>query len=191
MNASDNKEPNFICAADLMPKSPEAQRILQQRAQALATSQIVRAEAQGIKYISFDLGAAHEHYGIAYNYAREVMNNVTITKIPNTPAHIAGVINRRGALIAVVDLKQFFHTQVSSYTKDSYVIIINAKDTTIGILADDIKGSDMYEPSQLDPPFSFLNLIKPEYIAGLHRGVTAIINVDALLAAPELKVQNN
>lgn len=191
MEKMQEAENNQVRATSLMPQDEDALHILHSRAQQFAISNTKQDSTQndGVKYICFSLGNTHERYGIPYHYATEVISNVKPSKLPKAPKHIAGVINRRGNLIAVIDLKYFFHTNLPDSNKNTYIIVITAKDTTIGILADNIEGSYVYEPSQLDPPFTFLDLIKPELIIGLHQGVTAIINVEALISAPELQVK--
>lgn len=179
---------HYVNAVELMPKDAASQQILSQRAQLLAKSETDNIETLGTRFIQFSLGTAHEQYGIPYQYAKEVLNDIVLTKLPCVPSHIAGIINRRGALTAVVDLKQFFHTQVSSYNKECSIIMITAHNMTIGILADSIEDQDTYDIDKLDPPFSFSNIIKPEFIIGLHEGKTAIINVEALISAAELQI---
>jgi purine-binding chemotaxis protein CheW len=176
-------------AANLMPKDANSQTILNQRAQLLAKVEIRDIAANNTRFIRFSLGTAHELYGIPYQYAMEVVTDVLLTKLPCVPAHIAGIINRRGSLIAVIDLKQLFHTQMSNYTKESSIIMVTAKNVTIGILADSVEDQDTYDTDKLDPPFSFSNIIKPEFIVGLHQGKTAIINVEALVSAAELQIK--
>jgi purine-binding chemotaxis protein CheW len=182
-----------VPATELMPHDADSQHILHMRAQFLATSKIkqddLETSADGIKYICFNLGNAQERYGLPYQFVKEVINNVRPTKLPTAPNHIAGVINRRGNLIAVIDLKHFFHTKLPECEKDAYIIVITVNDMTVGILADGIEGSNIYDPTKLDPPFTFLDIIKPDFIIGLHQGVTAIINVEVLMSSPELQVK--
>lgn len=178
-------------AADLMPKDPQIQAVLRQRAQYFANAQknADTSISDINKYVCFCLGAAQEQYGIPYQYVVEVMNNAQVTKLPNVPSHISGVINRHGALIAIVDLKQLFQTQISDYTENSRIIVISAQNMTLGILTDSILGSDIYDPSKLDPPLIVRDTIKSEFIIGLHKGVTAIINIESLLSSPELRIR--
>jgi len=176
-------------SADFMPNSASDLNILRQRAEFLAKQDITDTENKNlISYIRFRLGE-NEHYGIPYHHAKEVMRNIIPTILPNVPRFIAGVINRRGALIAVVDLKQLFHSSATKYDKEAHVIIIEGKDITIGVLTNNIEGSGEYDPNLLDAPLHFNNAIKSNYILGLHHGTTAIIQVEAVIADCELQIK--
>ena len=173
-----------MTAADLMPKNKEATRILRERAIYLARHERDNKKEEGlVSYIRFRLGAK-ECYGIPYLYIKEVIQHLTPTKVPFAPYYVAGIINRRGALLPVFDLKLFFHIQPSP-VEHTHIILISSGNTTVGILADDIDGSDTYDPALLDASLTSADLINPDYIMGLHQGVTAIINVAAILADPQ------
>ncbi len=173
-----------LCAADLMPKNKEAERVLHERANYLAIPDPdIKEKKEFVSYIRFRLGT-NENYGIPYHYAKEVIQYIPPTKIPFVPDYIAGVINRRGALLPVFDLKQIFHIQAPA-AEPTHIILITDGNMTIGILASRIEGSDTYDPSMLDASLTSEDLIKPDYIVGLHQGMTAIINVDAILSDQE------
>src|SRR5690348_12049253 len=115
---------NTLSAADFMPQDEETKRILIERAKQLAKQEINKAQEQSLtKYICFRLGQK-ELFGIPYENIKEVMNNVLLTQMPNVPAYVAGVINRRGALIAVLDLKKFFYSTTVDEEKSTYIMII-------------------------------------------------------------------
>jgi len=186
-----HKKPNKrYFAAGFMPQGEEDLRILHERAELFAKHAIDNIEnAHEVSYVKFRLGV-HEQYGIPYQYAKEVMHNVTLTKLPFVPSLIAGIINRRGMLLAVLDLKQLFHIQPTEYDNNSYIIVVMGNGMTIGILADGIEGSNAYDPITLDVSLSSDGVIKPEYIVGLHKGRTAIINVEGILSDPQIQVRS-
>jgi len=168
-----------IGAAHFMPEDQADVKILEDRAKFLASIPLQTQESTHlIHYIRFRLGK--EYYGITYEFAKEVMKNFHVTYLPHVVDYIDGVINRRGALIAVIDLKKLFHLPHSK-TDNLYAIIITAKNMTLALLADDIESSNEFELAQLSPPFSAESSIKPEFILGLHKGHTAIINIDSIL----------
>lgn len=176
---------NKASAADFMPQGEVEKQILVKRANQLAKIEINKAEQESLtKYIRFRLGQ-NEVYGIPYEKTKEVMNNRLLTRMPNVPLVVAGVINRRGALIAVIDLKKVFHITAVEEEKSKYIIIVTGGDMVVGILVDDIEGSDVYNSSLLDPPVVSQE-IPPEYILGINQGNTTIINIDSILACPSL-----
>ncbi len=166
----------------LMPRSDADKRILHQRMEKIAKKTADKIQYQdGETYVRFKLGK-DELYGIPYQYIKEAMSAVTLTKLPCVSKTISGIINRRGALLAVLDIKQFFNFTDTEYVKKPYILVITGGDTTIGLLADTIEGSASYHLADLEAPLSFVGAIKPEYIIGLHNGVTAILNIEAILA---------
>ncbi len=175
-------------AADLMPQSEEAQVILRARAEQLAKEKTEIIEShEGISFVHFGLSKT-ELYGIPYQYVKEVLHKIKPCPLPCTPAYVAGVINWRGALIPVIDLKQFLHSESAKNINYAYGIIIRAADETIGILADSIEGSDTYQPLSLGSPLASVNAANPEYIIGIHQGATAIINMEAVVSALRLEM---
>ena len=180
-----NQPQSILSSAELMPQNKEAERILRSRAKQMAIQPIDTQKAFGTtSYIRFRLGT-DELYGIPYHFAKEVMRHLTPTTVPFAPYYIAGVINRRGALLSVLDLKKMFHIPLSENT---HIILVSSGKITVGILTDGIEGIDNYDLATLDAPLPTAGTIKPDYILGLDKGITAIINVEALLADIQLKV---
>ena len=178
----------MLSAADLMPKNSVATRVLYERAAILAAHELDIKEQEGfVSYIKFRLGA-NERYGISYHYAKEVMQHTSPEKVPFVPNYIAGVINHRGALLPVLDLKQLFHIQPGTH-ENTHIILIHCHRMTVGFLVDGIEGNDAYDPMALETTLACEEIMKPGYIEGLHQGITAIINVEAILA--DIKIGAN
>lgn len=172
-------------ASELIPKKEEALKILQARAKQLAKQEIDTSKNHGITFVRFSLGQ-NENYGISYQYVQEVLRNLSIAPAPFVPKFIAGVINWRGALITVVDLMKFFHLNhsiPSAKQHNEFIIVIQVNNITLGLLVHHVEGSELYQPSELAAPLSSANVTNPEYILGLHHAVTAIINVETLVAS--------
>lgn len=169
-------------ASDLMPKGAEAERVLRARATQLAEekTEIIEKE-EGVSFVRFSLGT-EEFYGIPYNYVKEVIRHIKPAPLPRAPGYISGVVNWRGMLIPVIDLKQFLHGENRQCDSYEYGIIIKAVDVTLAILTETIEGSDSYLPLKLAPPLTSIKAAKPEHISGIHQGVTAIINVEAVVS---------
>ncbi len=174
-------------ASNLMPRNETELQILHERAKQLAMLKVETVKhVAGVAYVRFKLGE-NETYGIPYEFVKEVMRNVLITPLPRSRQFIKGIINRHGALIAILDLKQFFTLQsVETKTAKAQVIVVTTKGITLGILADNIEDSDTYEPVNLATGLPSLSAIKTEYVIGLHRGVIAIINIEAIMKDPQL-----
>lgn len=182
-------------ASELLPKSKEALSLLQKRAKQLAKQELNSDEISGVDYVRFTL-AHNENYGVPYQYVQEILHNVIVTKTPFVPRFVAGIINWRGTLIGIIDLIKFFHpnyiesnsvyevqesTTLLKEPQSEFVLIINAQNITLGLIAQQIEGSAVYQPGHLGYPLSSVNVANPEYILGLHQAVTAILNLDVLI----------
>ena len=180
----DQKEYGEISSSmNFMPTEKSVLDIMKERAINLAKIAHEKNKNDStIDFIHFELGQ-HQHYGISYRYTNEVLRNIALTKLPQTPDFIAGIINRRGVLLSVINLKKFFQldSRMVDYTEEAYIIIVTSKNMTVGILTDQINGSDRYQPETLDASMRANSIIKPEYILGLHKGSMAILNIDAIL----------
>lgn len=167
-------------AAKCMPCSKKSREILRARAELVAKSLVETSDqAEKENYICFYLGEK-EKYGIDYKYTKEVIANNNITPVPCAPAFVAGVINRRGALLAIIDLRKLLYNETDTLTEDTNIIIVSANDITLGILANYIEGNKRYDPTTLDMPILSENIVKTDYIVGLHQAQTALINIEAI-----------
>lgn len=166
---------------ELMPQDGRSQHILSERAKHLAMPLSTSETQQDIEYVRFKLG--EELYGISYEYIKEVIMYTTPTKVPYTTTSIAGVINRHGALISVLDLTNYFHLKTDNdIRKGFHFIVVFCQGLTIAILVHALEGNDGFNLAELNPPLQLKGAIKPNYIQGLHGGTTAIINVEALFS---------
>src|SRR5512132_2919653 len=86
------------------------------------------------QFLSFQLGA--EEYGIDILRVQEIRAYEKATRIPNTPEFIKGVINLRGVIVPVVDLRMKFGLETAEYNEVTVVVVLNVADRTIGIVVD-------------------------------------------------------
>jgi len=98
------------------------------------------------QYLSFALG--DEQYGIDILRVQEIKGYSGITPIPNTPAHIRGVMNLRGTVIPVVDLRAKFHLETRGYDKFTVIIVVTVGARIIGLVVDAV--SDVLDISRTD-----------------------------------------
>lgn len=175
-------ENSTILAKNFLPQDPDARKILELRAKLLANTiqKATELELNEISYIKFSLDVEKEYYGIPFKFVKELLPNAQITKIPRAAPNIFGVMNYRGALIAVIDFKKFFSNNHFDYNQNSSIIVIHVNNITIGMLIGHIIGNDQYPLGSLEPPFNFPGISNPDLIAGLHEGATAIINIELL-----------
>lgn len=187
----EQKRDEIVLRTDqLMPASTNDRKILQERADRIAILKEPLAEMiNEISYIRFRL-AKHELYGINYDYANEVIHQAIVTKLPYLPDYVAGVINHRGLMLTVIDLNRFLKLannlndgiNLDDEESNNYIIITKCKNFTIGFQVNDIDGSDKYELNKLESTLEPASNIKPDYILGVHKAKTSILNIEAIVS---------
>jgi purine-binding chemotaxis protein CheW len=159
-------------------------------------SQAVKAMAdrEG-KYLTFSL--AGEEYGIGILKVKEIIGMMAITTVPRTPAFVKGVINLRGKVIPVVDLRLKFGMQEMAYTERTCIIVAETRGeggaVLIGIVVDsvsevlNIKGNDVEETP------TFGAKLDTDYILGMAKmngGVKILLDIDKVLSGDEMIILN-
>ena len=119
----------------------KVQAILEERARALAKSADTQT-GESMPLVVFSL--ANETYGIATEHVREVQPLRGVTPVPCTPEFVVGVINIRGSIYSVIDIRSFFGVPKKEMTDSTKVILVNAAGLEVGILADDVSGATKY-----------------------------------------------
>jgi len=153
---------------------------------------IDQAEKEG-KYLTFSL--AQEEYGIGILKIREIIGMMPVTSVPQTPEFVKGVINLRGKVIPVVDLRLRFGMQAIDYTERTCIIVVEIEgkfDTVmIGIVVDsvsevlNIKGEDIEETP------TFGAKLNTEYILGMAKmegGVKILLDIDRVLSEADVNL---
>ena len=143
------------------------------------------------KYLTFAL--AHEEYGLEILKVREIIGYMEITAVPQTPHHVKGVINLRGQVIPVVDLRAKFGMETTEVTEDTCIIVIetcqNNNNFSTGIVVDhveevlDIAGQNIEEAPQ------FGSEVNTDFILGIGKiegSVKILLDIDKVLAGDNL-----
>ncbi|MGD2061969.1 MAG: chemotaxis protein CheW [Nitrospirota bacterium] len=142
---------------------------------------IINFSAQGAsrQYLTFNLG--EERYGLEILKVQEIIGRTEFTPLPNMPDHVRGVINLRGTVVPVVDLRSRFRMKPRVYDKLTAIIVVNVRSKTMGIVVDtvaDVMGIPE-ESIQDTPSFSTSQKIASDYIAHIGKvGNTMIILLD-------------
>lgn len=185
-----DKQPNQLALFDLMPHNNPEQAILHNRAQLLAqTYHKTSVTTQDTDhYVHFLLGQ-QESYGIPYAHVQEIIINVNPTPVPHAPSYISGVINYHGSLLSVINLKRLLGIDIEPQESNGPLIILFIQNIHIALSIDTILESECFDPNKLDTGLIQSGSGISKYIMGLHHGITAIINPDALIA--EIQYQAN
>lgn len=166
---------------------PEAEKmILRQRARALAKEPEQAGTGEEIEVIEFLL--ARERYGIEAAHVREVYHLKDLTPVPCTPPFVLGIINVRGQIISVIDIKKFFDLPDKGLGDLNKVIILKSDDMEFGILADAVLDVSKVSLDDLQPSLPTFTGIREEYLKGIAQDRTVILDAESLLEDRKLVV---
>jgi purine-binding chemotaxis protein CheW len=159
--------------------SPEERHgILKDRARALAREP--RETAGGtVEVLEFLL--AYERYGIEMSWVRETLPLRDITPVPCTPPFVLGLINVRGQIMSVIDIKRFFDLPAKGLTDLNKVIIVHGEGMEFGILADAVFGVRAIPLAELQPSLPTLTGVREEYLKGVTKERLVILDGKKLL----------
>lgn len=143
------------------------------------------------KYLTFTLD--EEEYGIGILKVKEIIGMMPITSVPRTPEFVKGVINLRGKVIPVIDLRLKFDMGEISYTERTCIIVveIDSKEGTvlIGIVVDSVSEVLNIQESEIEETPAFGTSLNTEYILGMAKiqgGVKILLNIDKVLSSEEI-----
>jgi len=139
------------------------------------------------QYLSFQLAGEEFAFGILR--VKEILEYDTLTRVPNAPPAVRGVINLRGAVVPVLDLAHLFGLPATAVTKRSCVIIVEVRvddqELVMGILADAVNQVIELAPDTIEPAPAFGSRVRVEYLVGMgkldSRKFVLILDIDRLL----------
>lgn len=146
--------------------------------------------AKGRKFLTFLM--ANEKYGLEILKVREIIGMMDITSVPTTPAFIRGVINLRGKVIPVVDLRLKFGMAAKEDGQRTCIIVVqisrSAKDLIMGIIVDEVSDVLDIDQDQIEPPPVFGGNIRTDFILGMGKvdqKVVTMLDIDRVLTEHE------
>ena len=162
--------------------TPEAKKgILKARARVLAREADKEALDQDyLEVVEFLL--AYETYGIESAYVREIYPLTGITPLPGTPSFIRGIVNIRGQILSVIDLKKFFELPEKGLTDLNKIIIIRDDNMEFGVLADAILGIRKIPVREIEASLPTLTGIREQYLKGVTRERMVILDAVKILS---------
>jgi purine-binding chemotaxis protein CheW len=174
----------------LTPSAEERQKILHARARLLAGSGKAEAKSprQSLEVVEFILGP--EHYGLESSYIREIHPLTEFTPLPCTPAFVLGLVNVRGQILSIIDIKKLFDLPAKGLTDLNKVIVVHADHMELGILADVILGVRSITLEELQPALPTLTGIREEYLKGITRDPMVVLDAAKILADEKILVND-
>lgn len=143
------------------------------------------------QYLTFLL--AGEEYGLDILKVQEIRGWVPVTRIPHTPAHVQGVLNLRGAIVPIIDLRRRFDMAKAEYTHTTVVIVMSVADKTgkrvIGVVVDGVSDVLNVTPDAIKPAPNFGAAVRTEFVNGLGaigNRMVILLDSDKLLMEDEM-----
>ena len=183
--AKPTLEPGFP-----LPSSARAKSILELRAKRLAVAKSEISEATSQDYFLACRLGRRERYGFDYAYLDAVVYANGLTPVPATPPHIAGILNRHGHLLTVLDLRPLLGIRTTAPGADARIVVVRDQAQQLGIVVDSVIGYQDFVADALSPPMPGKDGKDAALVAGIHDGTVAILSVPTLFHNPDLQVQH-
>jgi purine-binding chemotaxis protein CheW len=163
-------------------------RVLKERARALAKqSKGIEGEGAYLEVVEFML--AHERYALELTHISEVYPLKELTPLPGTPDFVLGIINVRGQILSIVDIKKFFELPEKELTNLNQVIILQSEEMEFGILADEILGTRSIPASAIQTSLPTLTGIREKYLKGVIGDGVVILDGEKILSDDSLLIR--
>lgn len=159
-------------------------------------SEVSQVDNGGAQFLTFILDGGE--YGVDILRVQEIRGLDAVTQVPNTPSYIKGVVNLRGTIVPIIDLRERFGLAPVAYGPTTVVIMLKVisaeKSRIMGIVVD--AGSDVHNVNQeqLKPPPEFGSAIDSEFLRGLStvdEKMLIVLDIDRLLNSGELAIRSS
>ncbi len=147
------------------------------------------SEGDRQEYLTFCLGG--EEYGVDILKVQEIRSYDTVTRLPEAPHYIKGVINLRGTIVPVVDMRLKLNLGNADYDKHTVMIILNVGSKVIGMVVDGVSDVMTLAASQVRPPPEFAGVLDTRYITGLGAlddRMLILVDIDRLMSASDMEI---
>ena len=136
--------------------------------------------------VVFQLGA--ELYGVEIARVHEIIRLQAVTRVPHAPAFVEGVINLRGKVIPVVDLRRRFGLPLAEHTRASRIVVVEIGDQVVGIVVDGVSEVLRVNHATIEPPSPVVAGVDSDYLHGIAKlpdRLVILLNLDRVLARDE------
>ena len=141
------------------------------------------------QYLTFNLG--DEYYGVDILKVQEIKGYTTVTRIPNTPGFLKGVLNLRGTIVPIVDLRMKFGMGVTEPTSFTVVVVVNVRNRVMGFLVDAVSDVLDMNAKNIQAPPDMGSSVDVTFIAGIGNAqdrLVTLLDIDRVLTEEEVTV---
>jgi purine-binding chemotaxis protein CheW len=143
----------------------------------------------GAEFLSFRLGA--EEYGIDILKVQEIRGYDAVTRIANTPEFLKGVINLRGTIVPIIDLRIKFGLGTPVYDEFTVVIILNVSSRVVGVVVDSVSDVLTLSDEQMRPAPEFSAALETQYVTGLgaiDSRMLILVDIEKLIGSRDMRL---
>ncbi|MDH4152387.1 MAG: chemotaxis protein CheW [Nitrospira sp.] len=146
-------------------------------------NQQIGLTTDGSQFLTFNLG--DELYGVDILRVQEIKGYTAVTKIPNTPSHIKGVLNLRGTIVPIVELRTKFNMPTIDYTAFTVIIVVVVRDKVMGLVVDSVSDVLNIDKKDIQVPPQFGARVDVSFLNGIGKSgdkLVALLEIDRLLS---------
>jgi purine-binding chemotaxis protein CheW len=145
------------------------------------------SDIAGQEYLAFTLGK--EEYGLDILKVQEIRGYETVTRVANAPEFIKGVVNLRGIIVPIVDMRIKFNLGTPTYDQFTVVIILNITGRVVGMVVDSVSDVITLMPDQVKPAPEMGSALTTDYLIGLgtlDERMLILIDIDRLMSSSDM-----
>src|SRR3989338_693812 len=138
------------------------------------------------QFVTFKL--ANEVYGVPIIQVQEIIQRTTTTRLPQMPDFVEGVINLRGKIVPVIDLRKRFKIPLSEDDAKVRIIVTQIGNRSVGMVVDAVRGVTNFEESTIEPVPESIRSVEKAYLDGVGKqqdGIIILLNLDKVLSESE------
>ena len=142
-----------------------------------------------LEALAFKLG--NEEYGIKILKVQEIRGYESVTRIASAPEHVKGVVNLRGTIVPIVDMRIKFKLGEPTYDQFTVVIILNIHDRVVGMVVDSVSDVISLTADQIKPAPDMGGALNSDYLVGLgtvDERMIILVDIDRLMSSPDMGV---
>ncbi|MEC4889544.1 MAG: chemotaxis protein CheW [Nitrospira sp.] len=152
------------------------------------SNQQIGLTTDGSQFLTFSLG--EELYGVDILRVQEIKGYTAVTKIPNTPPHIKGVLNLRGTIVPIVELRTKFGLPTIDYTMFTVIVVVVVQDKVMGLVVDAVSDVLNIDRKDIQAAPEFGAKVNVTFLNGIGKSgdrLISLLDIDRLLIEQEVK----
>jgi len=153
----------------------------------LSTQSAIPSHGESLEYLAFTLG--QEEYGVSIQKVQELRGYDAVTQIANAPEFIKGVVNLRGIIVPIIDMRIKFNLGTPTYDQFTVVVILNINSRVVGMVVDSVSDVITLTPEQIKPAPEMGGAVDTNYLVGLgtvDERMLILVDIDRLMSSNEM-----